>query len=368
MRIVIIPSDYPDSKRNVYSFVKQLVDEFARQGHACIVISPVPVSQFRNRQYYKETYIVGAGMVTVLRPLFFSMSRFSQTHYFRQRAVARTIKRIKRPDIVYGHFWKNGFDAFPVSQKMNIPLFVATGESDIKNQFEASDEYNCFYNYVSGVICVSTKNMHESIALNITEAQKCIVLPNAINQNVFHLMDKIKCREQLGIDDNSFVVAFVGWFNERKGSKRVAEAIKLTQGKAVYSFFLGEGEDVPDCPNILHMGKIKHEILPIYLNAADCFVLPTQKEGCCNAIIEAMACGLPIISSNRDFNKDVLNEANSILIEPNDVDGLAKAIMRLRDNSELRESMSKAALDTAKSLSIEQRAERIIEFIKSKMA
>ena len=80
------------------------------------------------------------------------------------------------------------------------------------------------------------------------------------------------------------------------------------------------------------------------MNAADVFVLPTLAEGCCNAILEAMACGLPIISSNLPFNWDILNDKNSILIDPNNINQIADAIQRLRDSPKLRSEMSEEAL------------------------
>jgi glycosyltransferase involved in cell wall biosynthesis len=117
----------------------------------------------------------------------------------------------------------------------------------------------------------------------------------------------------------------------------------------------------------LYKGPLRHEAIPNYLNASDVFVLPTLREGCCNAIVEAMSCGLPIISSNLSFNLDVLDNTNSILIDPNDIDAIAVAIKKLRDDKELRRQMSEASLKKAKELNIYQRAKDIISFISLKM-
>lgn len=119
---------------------------------------------------------------------------------------------------------------------------------------------------------------------------------------------------------------------------------------------------------MLFDGRLLQQDIPVYLNAADVFVLPTLAEGCCNAIIEAMACGLPIISSNLPFNWDVLNDKNSILIDPNNIKQIADAIQRLRDCPELRFKMSEEALKTARELTIDKRAMRIIEFINNKIS
>jgi glycosyltransferase involved in cell wall biosynthesis len=93
-------------------------------------------------------------------------------------------------------------------------------------------------------------------------------------------------------------------------------------------------------------------------------VLPTLNEGCCNAIVEALACGLPIVSSDRPFNYDILNKTNSILVDPMNINEIADAIRMLKENSMLRARLSEGALNTAKDLTINRRATKIMDFIK----
>ena len=74
--------------------------------------------------------------------------------------------------------------------------------------------------------------------------------------------------------------------------------------------------------------KWEHDVIAEYLNCADIFVSPTLAEGCSNSIVEAMACGLPIISSDLPFNHDILDEKNSILLDPVEVNEIALAIRK----------------------------------------
>lgn len=110
-----------------------------------------------------------------------------------------------------------------------------------------------------------------------------------------------------------------------------------------------------------------HDELANYLCASDIFVLPTLNEGCCNAIIEALACGLPVVSSNLSFNWDILNDSNSVLVDPNNIEEISCAIKRLKDDKIFRERLSSGAEKTASKLTIQQRAKRILNFINSKM-
>ena len=98
------------------------------------------------------------------------------------------------------------------------------------------------------------------------------------------------------------------------------------------------------------------------------FVLPTQKEGCCNAIVEALAMGLPVISSDGAFNDDILDEKNSMRINPDDVEAIAGAIKKIKEDSALRKQMSEYSLSRHANYSIEGRAQRIVEFINKQIS
>lgn len=369
MNILVLSPDYPDDRRTISSFVKQLVDEFAKLGHNIQVVAPYSLTKNRRLIKQEETYQCGNGSVTVYRPYYLSFSNYkiagySPNAWFLRRAYKKGLKMIKGvPDVVYGHFWSTAYHGFDYAKKHKIPLFVATGESEIVFRCNTPHK-KAFCDYVSGVVCVSSKNRNESIELGLAVPEKCIVVPNAINTNLFKKLDKDECRRQLGFPKDAFIVSFVGWFRERKGSKRVSDAISgITEGETVSSVFIGEGTEEPDCPNILFKGKLSHEDIPRYLNASDVFVLPTLQEGCCNAIVEAMGCGLPIISSNLPFNTDILNDDNSILIDPLDVDDVRNAILKLRDDDLHRRMMAANALRTAMMLTIDMRAHRIIDYI-----
>ncbi|MDE6160009.1 MAG: glycosyltransferase [Bacteroidaceae bacterium] len=79
--------------------------------------------------------------------------------------------------------------------------------------------------------------------------------------------------------------------------------------------------------------------------------------------MEAMACGLPIISSKKDFNEGLLDDTNSILINPESVDEIADAIKKLKNDKELRDRLKQGALRKASELTIRQRAINIMRVL-----
>lgn len=377
-KIAIVADNYPSEGRPVYVFVQQLVEQFVDMGVEVVVIAPQSITNSlvrgnKLRNKFSEVYTPNGNKYHVYRPYTITTANKIKVvdkifNRFRKKSIARIIKEVQ-PDVIYGHFWHSAYNAFDVAKECGIPLFVATGESVIKlNPNNYEDKLMPFTEYVKGVICVSTKNKNESISLGLTSAEKCVVIPNAINPQVFYKKDKLDARSQLNISHDDFVVAFVGSFIERKGANRVAEAIKQLNNPAIKSIFIGKpmGDDnryIPECDGILYRGPLEHSKIVDYLNCADVFVLPTLHEGCCNAIVEAMACGLPIISSDREFNYDILNSHNSILVNPLSIEEISNAIEQLFRDSRLKDNLAQEAYATAKQHTIYSRAQKILSYI-----
>lgn len=369
MNILVISPEYPDKYKSKYQFVKELVVAFAKCGHTCYVIAPYSVT--KNRHFYK-TLESEAPNIVVCRPSFLSFSTlkigdFSLSYHFRKRALYRALGKMDfKPDVIYAHFWFSAELISDYARDRNIPLFVASGESDISHMMELTSPCKDFSKLVSGVVCVSTKNMEESVSLKLTSYEKCKVILNAVDKSLFCPMDRSQCRKELGFPLDAYIVAFVGAFSERKGIMRLSSAIGKVKNVSVRSIFIGEGDLHPSCEGVLFEGMLPHCDIPKYLNAADVFVLPTLREGCCNAVVEALSCGLPVISSDLPFNWDILNEKNSILVDPMDIDGLASAISVMSDPAK-RKEYRENALSSVADLSVDRRVSLIIDFIRTNL-
>jgi len=94
------------------------------------------------------------------------------------------------------------------------------------------------------------------------------------------------------------------------------------------------------------MGTIPHEQIAGFLNLADVFVLPSLSEGLGIAIIEAMACGIPVIGTNVDGIPDIIKDNdNGVLVPPGDAEALAGAIDKLLQDEELRGKLAVRGLE-----------------------
>lgn len=386
MNLVIVSDDFPEKNHQSYVFVEQLVIALSDLGVEVSVIAPQSLTKrlFRGTMKlpsFKEYQTKKGNRYKVYRPSYFSAGTVGvlQRFYFwsLRKSVEGVLNKIghKNIDVVYGHFWHNANTLVNFSRKYNKPLFVACGESgkailkllEILNAKELSK----LVHSVSGAISVSTENKNRMLQHGLATEEKIEVIPNAVDKSVFSPRDRKRLREKFGIKDSDFVICFVGGFINRKGSNRLSDAITQLNDPTIKSFFMGKAwsydDCTPNCPGILLKDSIAHELLPDYLSASDVFVLPTLNEGCCNAIVEAISCGVPVISSNLPFNDDILDDTCSVRIDPSNVEEIKYAIGLLKNDEALRAKLAKGALKKSESLSIETRAKRVLDFIHSKM-
>lgn len=374
-KICFITNGYPTKEDPSYAFIRPVVEGLADLGMECSVIAPQSATgSILNKKKRRPNVWVdmskGGNQIMIYQPKCFTVSNMRLFGYhlstiLRDFAIQKCFKRNKiAADVLYGHFWDCGISAAKLAKKNAINnVVVASGESKIRVfQYYKGTDIDRYLPFIKGTICVSTKNLDESRNAGLLiHNPETIVLPNAVDNAQFYKMSKNAAREKLGIKREDIIAVFVGAFSERKGILRVVEAAE--QVNELKLILIGNGEQKPVSERVLFSGRVPHGEIVTYLNAADMFVLPTLAEGCCNAIVEAMACGLPVVSSNLPFNDDILTDENSIRIDPKDIDAIAEAMKRLKDNPIQRQKMAEAALETAKSLTIQKRAENILAFI-----
>lgn len=382
MKILFSSLGYPTKNHPFAAFIAMVAEEFARRGHEVTVIAPQSVTRniirgFDALPYMEHIMVEGAPYkVSILRPKSFTFGdgrlRGKLTILSNKISVERCLSRLcTKFDVIYAHFWEAAYNVLSYAEKNRLPLVIVTGEDRIAiHKYMTSSTKIRLKRSTFKVIGVSSKNIRESIGCGLALPCSSIVVPNGPDLRFFYPHDRIKVRQELGVPEDCFLVAFTGRFIHRKGAIRVENAILKLEDKSIKAVFIGSpirDEDASQEPcgdEIFFKGIVDHKDLPKWLSASDIFVLPTLAEGCSNAIVEAMGCGLPIISSNMEFNYDVLDNSNSMLLDPLDTDEIAKRIKLLKDNPQLRIKMGNASLRKAEEISFEKRIERILNILK----
>lgn len=372
MEITFVAGNYPTLSRPTAGiFVQQFVWAMARQGHECSVINPVSVFDRRYGPYSPSHSTEDAGdghFVSVYQPRYisFSSKNLGWTHTGRwtnasfTRVVLRTMKELRdRPNIIYGHFlYPAGHAAVCAASKIGMPSVAGVGESSAwtleafgaemaKRHFEKQGYF----------LANSTPNKEMLVNLLGISSSRILVEPNGVDLSRMYPRKCQEMKKKHGMDTHEFLVAFVGSNDARKGPERVLEAIEGLSG--VCCILLGRGTDSVRSVRILKSGPVAHEIIPELLSCADLFVLPTTNEGSCNAVIEAMACGLPIVTAHGTHMNDIVDDEVAVRVDPLDVRAIRAAILALKDDPGRRKRMSEACLRKAKQFDINNRARRV---------
>lgn len=381
--MVVIAGDYPAPKHKMFVFVQQLVHSFIDLGVSLAVIAPQSITHaiiHREKLLPRLTkeYTPNGNGYMVFRPYILTSGNHNIISRFflkiNQVLVQRHLKKISFKTI-YAHFWSSAQMVSNYALSRRIPLFVACGEGDnaIEDMMSNSSmsELNILREAVTGIVSVSSENKRKCIDYKLANKDDIEVFPNCVDISLFKPKAVFEKKKLLGINEGDFVIVFVGGFIPRKGPDRLASAIKRINDPSIKAIFIGKPfKGYPydfDCPGILFKGPANHEDIADYLNCADVFVLPTKKEGCCNSIVEALAVGLPIISSKGSFNDDILDELNSIRISPDSVEEIASAIIELKNNPLLMRKMKSVSISRHSMYSVEDRAKKILFFISNKL-
>jgi glycosyltransferase involved in cell wall biosynthesis len=204
---------------------------------------------------------------------------------------------------------------------------------------------------VDAVVSVCKQSTQELLNGGFSREQ-IAEIPNGVN---IHRFVKRPPRQLL----ERSTITFVGRLDRYKGVNFLLEAFKkiLSQHRNARLLIVGTGPDETVLKkrvhelnleeNILFLGK-REDIVALLLDS-DIFVLPTLSEGMSNVLLEAMSCGLPVVTTSVGGNCDLIsNRHNGILVPPGDSDALGEALMEILRNTALAQQLGDEARRTVK--------------------
>jgi glycosyltransferase involved in cell wall biosynthesis len=263
------------------------------------------------------------------------------------------------PDIIYAHFaFASGAIASRLSMAIGVNYVLSLGESTLEQTLQNEGPIRTpildAMHGAAAIACVSRGLL--AAASRFVPGANSYYVPNGVDLDIFSKQPRDQARAKLGIRTKEPVFGFVGSLTERKGAP-VLKFLSDQLGEK-FNLMVATGGQQIDLPT-LRCGFVPNRELATFLSACDFFLFPTVAEGMSNALLEAMACEVPIITSDTAFNREFLNHENAILTDFSDREGLMRIVESAIANPLQFEPLAQKAVQDVKHYSLEKRVDRI---------
>lgn len=221
------------------------------------------------------------------------------------------------------------------------------------------------------IISVSSYTAKDVSRLLKVPPEDLTVVPDAVETEFRPISpyEKELTRQQYQIPDEAFCLLNVGSNHPRKNISTVLQVLQQLHEAGTPTYFLKVGADFTADQKafidrhqlsswVIYLGKPDKRALVRLYNAADVLVAPSLYEGFGMTILEAMACGTPVVASNTSSLPEAAGDA-ALLVEPKDVNAIIAAIHSLRKDPTLRETLIKRGLERAQVFTWENTARQV---------
>lgn len=300
------------------------------------VVSPVPWFPFQslirlrwpNYRPQAPRHEIQSG-IEILRPRFLSVpgmfKRFDG--FFLALCSFSTLlglKRAGRLDVLDAHFaYPDGYAATWLGRWLNVPVCVTLRGKEARQAATSAlrGRVAAALHRANRVFAVSEALKQLAVSLGISE-DGVRVIGNGVDLVKFRPSSKTDARSRLGLPQDVPILISVGGLVERKGFHRVIECLPALRKDFPGLQYLVVGGASPEGDlgdqlqrqvralgledHVRFLGPLNPEDLGIPLSAADVFVLATRYEGWANVFLEAMACGLPVVTTDVGGNAEVV--------------------------------------------------------------
>ena len=303
--------------------------------------------------------------------------------FYAWKAYIFACKLIKKNQYNFSHSFFSvpcGFVSLIIKWQYDIPYLVSLRGADVPGY---SNRFGFIYLVTTPVIrliwkkslaVISNSRGLKDLALKTNPKQKIGVICNGIDTDQFNGGSSTPI---MGVElppDKFIITTGASRITARKGIKYLLEAMAklLPEYSNVHLKLMGEGDEKENLEkmskelgiekNVEFVGRVPREDTAPFYREANIFVLPSFNEGMSNAMLEALASGLPLIATDTGGTKELLEDGkNGFIIQMKNSEDIAEKIKRLIDNPELRQKMAEESRKKALEMSWEKVAENYLD-------
>ncbi|MGY6277116.1 glycosyltransferase [Methylomonas sp. MgM2] len=336
-RLVVFCSLYPSKVRpNAATFIRERMSRVAKHC-PLVVVSPVPWFPLQGLlRLFKPGYRPQPARyerqsdIDVYFPRFLAIPGFFRflDGFLMAIGALPIFLRLKREfafNLIDAHFaYPDGYAATKLGRWFRVPVTITLRGTEVPLSKIPARRKRLMkaLQLAAKVFSVSESLKSHVVALG-ADNRKITVIGNGVDTAKFMAVDKMHARRQLGLAGDAEILISVGGLVDRKGFHRVIELIPKLLEKHPTLIYVIVGGSSPEGNNravlekqvsslglnqrVRFLGEMPAKDLHIPLSASDIFVLATANEGWANVFLEAMACGLPVITTDVGGNREVVS-------------------------------------------------------------
>ncbi len=356
-KLVVYCSLFPSKKRpNAGVFIRERMFRVGKE-LPIIVVSPVPWFPFQGIiRYWKphfrpqpDKFELQQG-VQVYFPRFLSIPGLFKSwdgFFMALGSLPILIKHRNEFNIIDSHFaYPDGYAATLLGKWLKVPVTITLRGTEVPLAKMQGRKVRMLKAISNAARVFSVANsLKQHVGVLGADTKKIRVVGNGVDINKFYPLDKKTQREELNIPDHAKVLISVGALVDRKGFHRVIEVLPELVKQYPELIYLIVGGESPEGNikdrliqqvsmlklenHVRFLGALPSTELNKPLSSADVFVLSTANEGWANVFLEAMACGLPVVTTDVGGNREVVNNDElGIIISFGDKSALVNALLQ----------------------------------------
>lgn len=340
MKIALLTWNYPPKKAGGTEIAAQSIARLlASRNHEILVITT------RDAGQRKDSLEDGlrVNRVRALKPKFIKYAYFCLQ-------ILLTLRGF-RPDVIHAQAMWTGLPALMTKRLIGRPYLVWAQGSDIYFPRQFKGLISRLVLRKANAVIALTEDMKRE--MQKVCSRDIFVIGNGVDAEKFGRLSKEEARNQMGIKKGEKAVIFVGSLVPVKGVRYLIEAMAIVRqaNPATRLLIVGDGVEKHNLEtlayrlnlerNVTFCGRLDNEEVPKYLAASDVFVLPSLSEGFPVSIAEAMAAGLPVVTTRvRGLSELVGDGKNGFLVNPENPAQLAEKLLLVLTNDALQAEMS----------------------------
>ncbi|HLG71509.1 MAG TPA: glycosyltransferase family 4 protein [Chloroflexota bacterium] len=376
MRILLINYEFPPLGGGAAKATKHLAREFAAQGHGVTVLT----SAFRGLPRVESMDGFTVKRIPTLRR---RMDRCTvpEMAAFLASSVTTALRWpvAERPDVACAFFGlPSGPAAMALRKRLGVPYVVSLRGGDVPG-FQPYD-LATYHALTSPIITACWRGAAAVVAnsrglRSLAEAAAADVPIDLVANGV----DADLSAAPASLEEP--VIAFSGRFVKQKGLSYLIEALPAIARAipGVHLDLIGDGPLRPAleeqsrrlgvAARVSFRGWGSHQDVLAHLRQASLFVLPSLDEGMSNALLEAMACGLPVVATNISGNEELVEPGgNGWLVPTRDAQAIAEAAVSILSDAATRQRMGAASRELAASRTWPRTAEAYLDLFETALS